>query len=78
MFIIIRLRYFLDSLDIAMIVAPACEFFSVKCAQFPLICREWNQTKGNFSFGMVFIHFWHKPYQEINFKSHLNSVLLCK
>ena len=26
----------------------------------------------------LFIYFLDKPYQEINFKSHLNSVLLCK
>ena len=31
-----------------------------------------------FSSGTVIIHFLDKLYQEINFKSHLNSVLLCK
>ena len=30
------------------------------------------------SSGTVFIHFLEKPYQEINFKSHLNSAVLCK
>ena len=35
-------------------------------------------NKRNFSSGTVIIHFLDKPYQEINFKSYLNSVLLCK
>ena len=35
-------------------------------------------NEGNFSFGNVTIHFWDKPYQEINSKSHLNNILLCK
>ena len=33
---------------------------------------------GYFSFGTVTIHFWDKPYQKINFKSHLNNVPRCK
>ena len=32
----------------------------------------------HFSLGTVITPFLDKPYQEINFKSHLNSVLLCK
>ena len=28
------------------------------------------------SFQTLSNHFWHKPYQEINFESHLNGVLL--
>ena len=35
-------------------------------------------NEGHFSSGTVIIHFWDKHYQEINFKSHLNSVLLGK
>ena len=31
-----------------------------------------------FSLGTAIIHFLDKPYQEIDFKSHLNSALLCK
>ena len=34
-------------------------------------------NEGHFSSGTVIIHL-DKPYQKINFKSHLNSVLLCK
>ena len=34
-------------------------------------------NKGHFSSETVITHFLDKPYQEINFKSHLNSVLLC-
>ena len=33
-------------------------------------------NEGHFSLRTVIIHFLDKPYQEINFKSHLNSVLL--
>ena len=33
--------------------------------------NEWH-----FYSGTVIIHFLDKPYQEINFKTHLNSVLL--
>ena len=32
----------------------------------------------HFSLGTVINHFLDKPYQEINFKSHLNNVLRCK
>ena len=32
----------------------------------------------HFSSGDVITHFSDKPYQEKGFKSHLNSVLLCK
>ena len=35
-------------------------------------------NEGHFSLGTVIIHFGNKPYQETHFKSHLNSVLLCK
>ena len=35
-------------------------------------------NEGDFSSGTVIIHFLDKPYQEINFKKDLNSVLLCK
>ena len=34
-------------------------------------------NEGHLSFRTAIIHFWDKPYQEINFKSHLNSVLIC-
>ena len=37
-----------------------------------------NLNEGHFSSGTVIIHFLDKLYQEINFKKHLNSVLLCK
>ena len=33
-------------------------------------------NEGHLYLGTVIIHFWDKPYQEINFKSDLNSVLL--
>ena len=44
----IRLKYFHDSLNIVVIVAPGCEFFSVKCGQVPLTFTEWNETKDIF------------------------------
>ena len=31
-----------------------------------------------FSSGTVIIHFSDKPYQEVNFKTHVNSILPCK
>ena len=33
---IIRLKYFLDRLNIIVILAPCCEFFAAKCTQFHL------------------------------------------
>ena len=35
-FMTIKLKYFHDSLHIVVILAPGQEFFSAKCAQFPL------------------------------------------
>ena len=35
-------------------------------------------NEGHFPLGTVTINFWDKPYQEVNFKSHLNSVVLSK
>ena len=35
-------------------------------------------NEGDVSSGTVIIHFLDKLYQEINFKSQLDSVLLCK
>ena len=48
------------------------------------MCQIFFNTFGmklnevHFSLERVTIHFLDKPYQEINFKSHLNSALLCK
>ena len=41
-FMIIRFKYFRDSLNIVLILAPACEFFSAKSDQFPLTFTELN------------------------------------
>ena len=41
-FMIIRLKYFHDSLNIVVILAPDYEFFSAKCVQFPLTFTELN------------------------------------
>ena len=30
----------------------------------------------HFSSGSVIIHFWDKPYQELNFKNHSNTTIL--
>ena len=35
-------------------------------------------NKEDLPFGVVTIHFWDKPYQEINFKTYLNNVPRCK
>ena len=37
---LIRLKYFHDSLNIVVILAPGCEFFSAKCVEFPLTFTE--------------------------------------
>ena len=37
---IIRSKYFHDNLNIVVILATGREFFSAKCAQFPLISAE--------------------------------------
>ena len=37
---IIRLKHFHNSLNIALILAPVREFFSAKCAQFPVTFTE--------------------------------------
>ena len=36
----VLMKHFHDSLNIAVILAPACEFFSTKCAQFSEIFAE--------------------------------------
>ena len=43
---------------------------------FKIYGMELNER--HFSSGTVTIHICDKPYQELNFESHLNSVLLCK
>ena len=45
---IIPLKYFHDNLNIVVILAPGCEFFTAKCIQFPLTFTELNKTKDNF------------------------------
>ena len=37
---IIPFKYFYDSLNIAVILAPGCEFFSAKCDEFSLTFTE--------------------------------------
>ena len=39
-FMIIRFKHFHYSLNIALILAPGCEFFSAKYDQFPLTFTE--------------------------------------
>ena len=77
---LILLKHFHDSLNIVVILALSFGFFSAKYAQFPISfniygvkLNEWHLT-----ILTVIIHFWDKPYKEINFKSHSKSVLLCK
>ena len=60
------------------ILASGCEFFSAKYAQFSCTIYGKELNERNFSFETVISHFWDKPYQKINFKSHLNSVAFCK
>ena len=54
-------------------LAPGCEFSSAKCPiYFDIYGMKLNE--GHFWSGNAIIHFWDKPYQEINFKTHLSSV----
>ena len=48
---IIQLKYFHDSLNIVVILAPDREFFSAKCVRFPLTFMEWSQKKDIFAWG---------------------------
>ena len=59
-----------------MILAPGREYFSAKCALFPFKGYEIKLNEVHFS--SEIIHLRNKPYQELNFECHLNSVLLCK
>ena len=52
------------------------EFLSWKCLD--LCIYEMKLNDGHFFLGTVIIHFRDKPYQQINFENHSNSVLLCK
>ena len=73
---IIGLKHFHNSLKTVVTLTPGREFFQAKYAQFPLRFTEWNWDV--FSLELFSFIFWDKPCQEINFKSHLNSALLCK
>ena len=74
----IRLKYFHDSLNIAVILASGREFVSTKCIQFPFNIYRIKLNDEHFFCRAAIIHFWDKPYQEMNFKIHLNTVIVCK
>ena len=40
-----QLKYFLDSLNIIVILASGCEYFYAKCVWFPITFLRWKQTK---------------------------------
>ena len=69
---IIHLKYFYDSVNIVLILAPGRE-----CVEFPLTFLQKKLNEGYFPWELI-IHFLEKYYQEINLKSHLNSAPLCK
>ena len=52
---ITHLKYFYDTLNIVVILAPGREFCSTKCAQFPLTFTEGNSTKDIFPLEMFII-----------------------
>ena len=77
---IMQQKYFYDSLNIAVIVAPCDDVHKEHCEMFPIFFSIYR-TKlidGYFSCGNVIIHFWDKSYQEINFECHSNTLVLCK
>ena len=53
-----------------MILTPGCEFFSAKCAQFPLIFTEWNPVKDIFLLELLSFNF------EINLISKWTSKVI--
>ena len=76
--ILIRLKYLHDSLNIALILDTGHDVFLcwVGPISFDIYGMKLNEV--NFSSVSVITHFLDTPYQEINFKSHLNTLLLCK
>ena len=74
----IRFEHFHDSLNIAVIVVPGCGLFTIKMCPIFFNIYGMKLNEKRFSFETVIIYFWDKTYPEINFKSHLDSVLLCK
>ena len=55
---------------VVVILAPAREFFSAKCAQFPLTFMEQNQMIAIFPPGLLSLIFGIKFITKINFKSN--------
>ena len=74
---IIRLKYFHDDLNTVVIIALGREFYSAKCAQVLLTFTRRNKTMDIFPLELLLIKFWDKAYQETNFKSLPNNVILC-
>ena len=74
MVILIRLRYFYNNLIIVLILAPGREFSELNLSNsFNIYGLKLNTV--HFFSATVITHFLDKLYQEINFKSHLNSHL---
>ena len=63
---IIRVKHFHDTLNIVLYCPISFNINGMKL------------NEGDFSSGTAIIHFLDKLRQKINFKSHLNSVILCK
>ena len=77
---ILRFKYFHDSLKKALMLSPGCEF---SLLNYLIFCKTYGMTlnEGHFSTATVIVHFLDKPYQKINHlnghlnkKSHLNGV----
>ena len=66
---IIQLKYFRDSLNIVVSLALDHWFFNIYRTEL---------NDGHFFCGTVITHFLENFFQEINFKSHWNSLTLCK
>ena len=73
MVILIKLKYFHDSLNIILIM----NFSGYMCPiSFNIYGMKLNEV--HFSSVTVMTFFWAKLYQEINFSSNLNNLLPCK
>ena len=74
MVILIRLKFFYNNLIVVLILAPGREFYELNLSNsFNIYGLKLNTV--HFFSGTVITHFLDKLYQEINFKSHLNSHL---
>ena len=75
---ILRLKYFDDSLNIVLILAPFSWIFLYSLCPISFNIYEMKLNEVHLFSVTVIIHFLDKPYQKITFKNNLNSALFRK